>query len=122
MLLLILLSVSFSGFAMLYRLILFVSVSFLQLLCATAEGISHSSHLMLIAAEKGDTKTVVDYITVTGVPINVKNNYGVRCVFLMRYTNRTFYENSNVAKILLLTQRNPFRCQQWTPEPIKSTS
>jgi hypothetical protein len=43
-----------------------------------SEGISHSSHLMLKAAENGDTNTVIDYITRTGVPINVKNNYGVR--------------------------------------------
>lgn len=42
------------------------------------EGISHSSHLMLVAAEKGETQKVIDYITKTGVPINVKNNYGVR--------------------------------------------
>jgi hypothetical protein len=33
---------------------------------------------MLVAAENGDTKTVIDYITVTGVPMNVKNNFGVR--------------------------------------------
>jgi len=51
-----------------------------QLFSVASEGISHSSHLMLAAAEKGDTKTVIDYITVTGVPMNVKNNYGVRYV------------------------------------------
>jgi amino acid permease len=43
-----------------------------------SEGISHSSHMMLKAAENGDTNTVIDYIKRTGVPINVKNNYGVR--------------------------------------------
>lgn len=61
-------------------------ILFIMVLClisfrsAVSEGISHSSHLMLAAAEKGDTKTVIDYITITGVPMNVKNNYGVRFV------------------------------------------
>ncbi len=67
---------------MLHRILVAVYVCLLQLLCVSSEGISHASHLMLIAAEKGDTKTVIDYITVTGVPINVKNNYGVRYGFL----------------------------------------
>lgn len=50
------------------------------MVCVAPEGISHSSHLMLLAAEKGETQKVIDYITKTGVPINVKNNYGVRLV------------------------------------------
>lgn len=57
---------------MVNRWIVVICVCVLQLLGVASEGISHSSHLMLIAAEKGDTKTVVDYISVTGVPINVK--------------------------------------------------
>ena len=63
-----------------------LSLFYLVLVCAciilrvAPEGISHSSHLMLLAAEKGETKKVIDYITITGVPINVKNNYGVRLV------------------------------------------
>jgi hypothetical protein len=43
-----------------------------------AEGISHASHNMLIAAERGETERVIDYLTKTGVPMNTKNNYGVR--------------------------------------------
>lgn len=60
------------------HLFYFAFVLGIFLVVVTSEGISHSSHLMLKAAEKGDTKTVIDYITKTGVPLNVKNNYGVR--------------------------------------------
>lgn len=49
---------------------------------AVSQGISHASHLMLKAAEQGDKKTVVDYITKTGVPLSVKNNFGVRYCFV----------------------------------------
>jgi amino acid permease len=59
--------------------LLYIAVVFWAVLVAVgSEGISHSSHLMLKAAEKGDTPTVIDYIRKTGVPMNVKNNYGVR--------------------------------------------
>lgn len=61
-----------------YSILLVVALCLIQLFSVASEGISHSSHLMLAAAEKGDTKTVIDYITITGVPMNVKNNYGVR--------------------------------------------
>eukprot|EP00428_Durinskia_dybowskii_P065195 CAMPEP_0170373308 /NCGR_PEP_ID=MMETSP0117_2-20130122/10003_1 /TAXON_ID=400756 /ORGANISM="Durinskia baltica, Strain CSIRO CS-38" /LENGTH=280 /DNA_ID=CAMNT_0010628197 /DNA_START=100 /DNA_END=942 /DNA_ORIENTATION=+ len=46
----------------------------------TSEGISHASHQMLKAAENGDTETVINYITKTGVPLTVKNNYGVSAI------------------------------------------
>jgi hypothetical protein len=54
----------------------FVFLIVLQLL--RGEGISHASHLMLKAAEDGDTEKVIDYVKNVGVPINVKNNFGVR--------------------------------------------
>ena len=41
-------------------------------------GASHAAYLMLKAAEEGDTATVLDLITESGVVINTKNNYGVR--------------------------------------------
>jgi hypothetical protein len=50
-------------------------------LCIAAgrvEGISHASHNMLIAAERGETQRVIDYLTINGVPLNTKNNFGVR--------------------------------------------
>lgn len=65
---------------MVNSVVLFLLFCCVQLLSINSEGISHSSHLMLLAAENGETKTVIDYVTVTGVPINVKNNYGVRLV------------------------------------------
>ena len=65
-----------------YRMIFSVTVfAFLVIMgLVTSEGISHASHQMLKAAENGDTETVINYITKTGVPLTVKNNYGVRFV------------------------------------------
>eukprot|EP00601_Ochromonadales_sp_CCMP2298_P019614 CAMPEP_0173314196 /NCGR_PEP_ID=MMETSP1143-20121109/25191_1 /TAXON_ID=483371 /ORGANISM="non described non described, Strain CCMP2298" /LENGTH=341 /DNA_ID=CAMNT_0014256751 /DNA_START=114 /DNA_END=1136 /DNA_ORIENTATION=- len=44
------------------------------------EGISHASHNMLIAAERGETQRVIDYLTINGVPLNTKNNFGVSAI------------------------------------------
>lgn len=44
------------------------------------EGISHFAHLMLKAAENGDSKSVIEYITEKGVFITTKNNYGVSAI------------------------------------------
>ena len=64
---------------MISRIPLIIILAFISTLVEVlSEGISHSSHMMLKAAEKGDLETVINYVTKTGVPINVKNNYGVR--------------------------------------------
>jgi len=52
----------------------------MMMVCVAGEGISHASHNMLIAAQNGETEKVIDYITINGVPMTTKNNYGVSAI------------------------------------------